>query len=144
MEMEKDSFLEKLKISKESINDDLKKAPTYLYQFGLKELKLQAEFDRLELKLDTKMSQTASQIRAKYKSAKGALSETHVKDLVNIDPEVIELKEKLLETKHYLKLAKLKSKALEDKGENLINYSHNVREELRSTNSSKFTLKKGE
>ena len=142
--MEKDTFLERLKISKENINDDLRKGPTYLYQFGLKELKLQTEFDRLELQLDTKMSQLASQIRAKYRSAKGALSETHIKDLVNIDPQIVELKEKLIETKHYLKLAKLKSKALEDKSENLINYSHNVREELRSNSSSKFTLKKGE
>ena len=142
--MEKDKFLERLKISKENINDDMKKSPTYLYQYGLKEISLQSEFDRLELQLEAKMATLATQYRAKYKSTKGALSETHIKDLVSANPEIIELKEKLIETKEYLRLAKLKSKALEVKRDNLINYAHNVREEIRSNFSSKHLLKKGD
>jgi len=126
-----DSFLKHLKINKETINDNLKRQATLIYQYGLKELKMAQEMDRLELKLETTMAKLAAQNRAKYKSLKNGLSETHVKDLVNASEEVIELKEQILEYKHYLKLAKLRNKALDTKGENLINYAHNVREEQR-------------
>ena len=36
---------------------------------------------------------------------------------MNANAEIIELKERLIETKNYLRIAKLKMKALEDKGD---------------------------
>jgi len=140
-EKKQDKFLGVLKINKGSLNDELVQHPTYLYQYGLKVIKLRDIFDRLELKLDQRISVLSAQYRAKYKSLKNNLTETHIKDLVNSNEEIIKLKEEILDAKHTLNIAKLKQSALEDKGDKIVNYAHNIREELRATKTPKLKQK---
>ena len=132
MEKKKDKFLDRLIIDKSTIDDALRQQATLIYQYGLRKENLRYEYSKLITKLELLESKKAVEIRAKYRRVKGALSETHVKDLVRSDEEVIKLKDEINEKEHLLNLAKIKSNSLEVKGENLINFAHNVREESKS------------
>lgn len=127
------SFTEKLKINKGNITDAMIEQPTLIYQYGLKVEELNDKRNVLEERLEYFESNKAVTIRTKYARTKTkALSETMIKDLVNIDEEIVTKRQELIAVKKLLGLARLKMKSLEAKGISIENVGHNIREESKS------------
>lgn len=123
------NFKEHLKIDKGNMNNELSKIVTEVYDFGIKQIKLDEEVDKLELRLEIVEAKLSNHTRNKYRNLKKTLSETHVKDIVKTNPEVTELREKLITSRKAQKLAKLRMKALLMKSNSIDNIGHNIRSE---------------
>ena len=139
MEKKKVSFKTYLKIDKSNLNGSMANMATRIYDFGLRQAKLEDELLKLELKLEiveAKISGT-KRVALTNVNKRKAPTETTVKDQVKYHPETIELKEKIIDVRYLLKLAKLKSRTLFVKKDMLENIAHNVREEKRSSKEIK-------
>lgn len=132
-----DRFKKYLKIDNSNINDEMSKLPMLIYNYGLKSKIVKDKLEDLELELEVKESTIAAQSRVKYKNAKNLLSETHIKDLVKSNPQLIEIKEEIKDLNKTYRLVKLKISSLKVKSEMLVNIGHNIREEKKANSLRK-------
>ena len=125
--MEKENFKNYLKIDKGNLNKELSKISTQVYDFGLKRIKLKEEIEKLELQLDLAEAKLSARVRNKYRNLKKPPSETQIRDTVKTNPEIVELKEKLIKLNKSRRIADLRMKTLGMKATSLENIGHNIR-----------------
>lgn len=131
--MGKINFRERLKLSKETLNNDMRALPTLIYDFGLKMNHLEDSLEQVDLEIEIVEARLASSTRTRYRNVKNPPSETGIKDIVKSNPELVALKTKRLELKKAFRLARLRMKALGIKKDMIENYGHGVRLEKKSS-----------
>lgn len=133
------TFKSYLQIDKGNLNDSMTTLATTIYDFGLRQSKLTDELMKLELQLEIKEAKLSGLKRAALTNVnkKYTPTETTIKDQVKYHPEIIELKEAIIEKKRLVGLAKLKNKTLYVKKDMIENISHNIREEKKSSKKIK-------
>lgn len=135
------SFKNNLKIEKGTIVDALRQLPTQIYVFGLKQIEIDDTYARAKDQLKIEISKKSALLRQKYKRVGNkSLSEAMIGELVDIDPEIIELREQITKLKKASRLAELKMKSLERKLECMQDIGHNIREESKSGRSKLANL----
>lgn len=125
-------FKDYLSLTKTNLNDKLANHSAMIYDIGLKLYKLEDALRRLDHQIDLKEAQIYRNMSQKYSALKNVTA-TRINAEVTCHPEIIELKEKKLEVQKALGLAKLKMKTLETMTDTVVNYSHNVRGEKKSS-----------
>jgi len=125
-------FKKLLSVTKTNLNDKLANHSALIYDVGLKIYKLEDALRRLEHKLDLKEAQIYRNMAIKYQALK-TVTATRINSEVKCHPEIVELKEEKLDIQKALGLAKLKMKTLDTMTETVVNYSHNVRGEKKSS-----------
>ena len=126
------SFKDYIKVTKTNINDKLSQQSSVIYDIGFKLEILEDELRRLDHQLELKEAKLYRDMSLKYQALKNITS-TRINAEVTSHPEIVELKEKKLDLLKSIGLAKLKMKTLNSMTETIINYSHNVREERKSS-----------
>ena len=130
-------FKEFLNIQKSNINNKLSEQASVIYDTGLKLEKLIDALARLDFEIELKESQLYRNMAVKYQTQKN-VTPTRINHEINCHPEIIELKEKRLDYKKALGIAKLKMRTLDTLTDTIINYSHNIREESKATSLKKL------
>lgn len=125
-------FKKLLSVTKTNLNDKLANHSALIYDVGLKIYKLEDELRRLEHQLDLKEAQIYRNMSQKYSALKNVTA-TRINAEVTCHAEIIEIKERKLDILKALGLAKLKMKTLESMTDTMVNYSHNVRGEKKSS-----------
>jgi len=136
--MEKKSFRSYLKIDKGNLNSEMGNIPVLIYDYGLKQAKIEDEINRVSSKLEITEAKIAANKRVNLTNVnkgntRAKFTEKTITDQVKIHPEVIEIKEQLIELRKVQLLAKLKVRSLVAKKEMIENIAHNIREEKRSS-----------
>jgi predicted S18 family serine protease len=126
------NFREYLSVNKNNMNDRLTKHASVYYDVGYKLVELEDALRRLDQKLDLTEAKIYRNMSVKYSALKN-ITATRINAEVACHEEIIELKEEKLTLVKAVALAKLKMKTLESLSETLVNYSHNVRGERKSS-----------
>lgn len=129
-------FKKHLNVSKNNLNDKLANQASVVYDVGIKLIKLEDALRRLDHEIDLKEAQIYRNMSQKYSALKN-ITATRINAEVTCHPEVVELKEQRLKILTSIGLAKLKMKTLDTMTDTIINYSHNVREERKSSGLKK-------
>lgn len=121
------SFKSLLKIDKKTLDQDFANYPDLAYDLGVKMETIRKEMVIVETQMEDIEAMLAAQTRNKYKRAKEKLTETAIKDIIRLNPELREMKKKLNSLTDTYRMAKLKKEALKSKFDCMCEISHNVR-----------------
>jgi hypothetical protein len=128
------TFREVIRINRNKINDEMAEHSEYLYDIGLKIERIWEKKEALTNQLDDREASLSAAIRNKYKRSKIDVTETAIKQMVKSHEEYQELRDELSKVVKLYRLAKMKKEVLKEKGEMMVNISHNVREEKKKSN----------
>ena len=133
----KDSFKDLISIDRDKINDEMAQHAQNLYDVGVQIESLWRKLTVIQHKLEDKEAQLSATTRNKFKRSKIDITETAIKQMVRADEEYQELRNETFETEKLYRVAKMKKEVLKEKGEMLVNISHNVREEKKKENHNR-------
>lgn len=124
-------FNKKLQFGRGNIVGEMRKqASRTFYLVNIKQ-GLKDKFDEINDKLDEVEAKLKVQIRNKYKNSKTAPNETAIRDLVNSNQEILDLKAELRKVKSALRKVESRLLALGIKREMMVNVGHFIREESK-------------
>ena len=138
-------FIDRLKITKKTINNCLATHHELVYEYGTQEDKLVGPIkataillEEMELDYKIKLNKLIGLLRNEAKRSNKKVTETELKnkaetkeELVEIKKEMLKVKKERLEQEEKLRMIRRKLSTLKDRGEMLRSISSNIKEEKK-------------